>query len=421
MSASDERARVEYLLRLGDSDLILGQRLIAWIGHAPVLEEELALGNVALDLIGQARLWLSYAAEREGAGRDEDALAYFRQAHEFRNVLLVERPNDDFAVTMARQFFYDVWHLELLRALAGSNDERIAAIAAKGAREVEYHAERSRDWVVRLGDGTAESRARMQRAVDALWPYTGELFAPDAVDAEAARARLGHRPRGAARALARRGGRRADRGDADRAARRRLDAVRRQDRPPQRGPRLSPGRDAVGAPLRPGSDVVNAAYDPAASAHDDVAAVWQWLADVPDPEIPVLSVVDLGIVREVALARLGRRAGAARRDLADLLRLPGDRGDPARHRARRCARTGSRTCGSRCSSRRPGRRTGSPPPARRSCARTASRRPRRPSAIACPRCAAGDVQLVSRFGSTPCKALYRCNACREPFDHFKCH
>jgi 1,2-phenylacetyl-CoA epoxidase catalytic subunit len=139
-----DRARVEYLLRLGDSDLILGQRLTAWIGHAPVLEEELAIGNVALDLIGQSRLWLSYAAEREGAGRDEDELAYFRQPHEFRNLLLVERPNDDFAHTMTRQYFYDAWHLGLLRALAGSGDERIAAIAAKGAREVAYHVERPR-------------------------------------------------------------------------------------------------------------------------------------------------------------------------------------------------------------------------------------------------------------------------------------
>lgn len=192
--SADERARVEYLLRLGDSDLVLGQRLIAWIGHAPVLEEELALGNVALDLIGQARHWLSYAGEREGKGRDEDALAYFRQAHEFRNVLLAERPNDDFAVTMTRQFFYDVWHLELLRALSASNDERIAGIAAKAAREVAYHAERSREWVVRLGDGTAESHARMRRAVDLLWPYTGELFAPDAVDEAGARAGWGCNP-----------------------------------------------------------------------------------------------------------------------------------------------------------------------------------------------------------------------------------
>lgn len=192
--ASDERARVEYLLRLGDSDLVLGQRLIAWIGHAPVLEEELALGNVALDLIGQARHWLSYAGEREGKGRDEDALAYFRQAHEFRNVLLAERPNDDFAVTMTRQFFYDVWHLGLLRALSASADERIAGIAAKGAREVSYHVERSREWVVRLGDGTDESNRRMRRAVDLLWPYTGELFAPDAVDEAGARAGWGCDP-----------------------------------------------------------------------------------------------------------------------------------------------------------------------------------------------------------------------------------
>jgi len=116
----DSPALFLYTLRLADNALILGHRLSEWIGHAPLLEEELALGNVALDLIGQARLWLSYAGEREGVGRDEDALAYFRQAHEFRNVLLAERPNDDFAVTMTRQYFYDVWHLALLRALGWS-------------------------------------------------------------------------------------------------------------------------------------------------------------------------------------------------------------------------------------------------------------------------------------------------------------
>ncbi len=173
-------------MRLGDNALVLGQRVSAWTGHAPVIEEDLALTNVALDLIGQARLWLSYAAEREGLGRDEDRLAYFRDSNEFRNVLLVERPNGSYADTTARQFLFDAWHLELLRALAGSRDERIAAIAQKAEREVSYHVRRSGDWVVRLGDGTLTSRTRMQAALDDLWPYTGELFRSDRVERDLA-------------------------------------------------------------------------------------------------------------------------------------------------------------------------------------------------------------------------------------------
>lgn len=178
----DGDALVEYLLRLGDNALILGQRLSEWTGHGPIVEEELATVNVALDLIGEARLWLSYAGEVENKGRDQDALAFFRDSGEFRNVLLVEQPNGSFADTLARQFLFDAWHFELLRSLSGSADERVAAIAAKTVREVEYHLQRSGDWIVRLGDGTAESRCRMQAAVGELWPFTGELFASDAVD-----------------------------------------------------------------------------------------------------------------------------------------------------------------------------------------------------------------------------------------------
>lgn len=177
-------ALFEFVVRLGDNALVLGQRLSEWTGHGPVLEEDLALTNVALDLIGQARLWLQYAAEAEGRGRSEDDLAYFRDAHQFRNVLLVEQLNGDYARTTVRQFLFDVWHRELLKALAASRDSRISAIAQKAAREVEYHLQRSADWVIRLGDGTEESHARTQRALDELWPFTGELFRSDAVDAE---------------------------------------------------------------------------------------------------------------------------------------------------------------------------------------------------------------------------------------------
>ena len=181
-----EEQRFDYLLRLGDSPLILAQRLGEWVGHGPVLEEDIAQTNVGLDLLGQARLWLSCAGEVEGGfappGRDEDQLAFLRASGEFRNLLIVEQPNGNFADTTARQFLFDAWHLLLLRALTGSKDPRIAAIAAKGAKEAAYHVERSGDWVIRLGDGTDESHAKMQAAIDGLWMYTGEMFTPDATE-----------------------------------------------------------------------------------------------------------------------------------------------------------------------------------------------------------------------------------------------
>ncbi|MCD0505418.1 1,2-phenylacetyl-CoA epoxidase subunit PaaC [Bordetella petrii] len=181
----------EYLLRLGDTSLILSQRLSEWCGHGPALEEDLALTNTALDLLGQARMWLTLAGEVEGAGRDEDALAYFRHAPEFRNAVLVERPNGHYGNTLARQFFFDVWHYFLLQRLTQSSDERVAAIAAKSLKEVTYHVRRSSDLVVRLGDGSQESHARMQDAIDDAWRYTGELFADDDVDRDMAARGIG--------------------------------------------------------------------------------------------------------------------------------------------------------------------------------------------------------------------------------------
>ncbi|MGH7070853.1 MAG: 1,2-phenylacetyl-CoA epoxidase subunit PaaC [Acetobacteraceae bacterium] len=172
----------EYLLRLGDNCLILGHRVSEWCGHGPVLEEDLALANVALDLIGQARLWLSLAGDAESAGRDADKLAYLRDAREFRNLLLVEQKNGDFAMTIGRQFLFDAWHHLLLGELRRCTEAQIAEIADKAIKEVTYHLERSGDWVIRLGDGTEESRRRMQKAIDLLWPYTGEMFEMDEVD-----------------------------------------------------------------------------------------------------------------------------------------------------------------------------------------------------------------------------------------------
>lgn len=171
-----------YTLRLADNALILGHRLSEWTGHAPMLEEDLALANMGLDLIGQARSFYSYAGQVEGRGRDEDALAYLREAHDYRNVLLVEQPNGDFAQTMARQLIYAAFAHPFFIALARSSDPTLAAIAAKAEKEMAYHLRHSGEWAIRLGDGTAESHGRMQAAIDEMWPYIGELFETDAVD-----------------------------------------------------------------------------------------------------------------------------------------------------------------------------------------------------------------------------------------------
>jgi ring-1,2-phenylacetyl-CoA epoxidase subunit PaaC len=188
---SSTDARFRYLLRLADTSLILGQRLGEWVGHAPALEEDLALANIALDLIGQARLLLGYAGEIEGCGRDEDALAFLRDAPQFCNVSLAEQPNGDFGHTIVRQWLLDAWQLELYEALSGSSDARLAEIAAKAVKETRYHLRFSSGWVVRLGDGTAASRARVQAALEALWRFTDELLTPDELDEQMAAAGIG--------------------------------------------------------------------------------------------------------------------------------------------------------------------------------------------------------------------------------------
>jgi len=175
-----------YVLRLGDTSLVLGQRLGEWIGHAPALEEDLGLANLALDLVGQARLLLTYAGEVEGKGRDEDALAFFRDAPQFMNLTLAEQPNGDFAQTMTRQVLLDAWQLEIYEALAGSADTRLAAIAAKAVKESRYHFRFSSGWLIRLGDGTEESHRRAQYALDGLWRFTDELFTADELDEQMA-------------------------------------------------------------------------------------------------------------------------------------------------------------------------------------------------------------------------------------------
>jgi ring-1,2-phenylacetyl-CoA epoxidase subunit PaaC len=190
-SGVSDNPAFEYILRLGDDRLVLGHRLSEWCGHAPILEEDIALANTALDLIGQASALLTLAGDLEGKGRDGDALAYFRDAIEFRNTQLVELPNGDFAVTILRQFLFDAWDVLLLERLTASSNPTLAGIAAKALKEAKYHLRHSAEWVRMLGDGTAESHGRAQRALDELWPYTGDLFLVDAIDREAIAAGLG--------------------------------------------------------------------------------------------------------------------------------------------------------------------------------------------------------------------------------------
>lgn len=179
---------VTYLLRLADDNVILSQRLGEYISRAPDLEEDLAVANIALDHIGVAQHLYTYAGEVEGNGRGEDDFAFGRTERQFTNALLVEQPHDGFGDLMARQFFFDAYQVELWAALARSSDERLAGIAAKALKEARYHLRHSSSWLVRLGDGTERSHRRMQRSVDALWRFTGELFEADVIDRDLAAA-----------------------------------------------------------------------------------------------------------------------------------------------------------------------------------------------------------------------------------------
>lgn len=182
-SGNAARPIVEYLLRLGDDRLVLGHRLSQWCGHGPILEEDIAMANFALDFVGQSAALLKLAGELEGAGRDEDALAYWRDEFEFRNCQLVELPIGDFAFTIVRQYLFDEFDTLLMPKLAASAHETLRGIASKAAKEAAYHVRHTREWLVRLGDGTAESHDRVQRALNELWPFAGELFGADDVDA----------------------------------------------------------------------------------------------------------------------------------------------------------------------------------------------------------------------------------------------
>ena len=178
------QAQVEFVLRVADDSLILGHRLSEWCGHGPILEEDIAMTNIALDLIGQATTLLNHAAALQGKGKTGDDLAFLRFDREYRNLLLVEQPNGDFGMTMMRQFLFDAYRALLFERLQTSSDEMISAIAEKSLKETKYHLKHSSEWVIRLGDGTEESHDRVQESLNTLWRYTDELFYADAVEEE---------------------------------------------------------------------------------------------------------------------------------------------------------------------------------------------------------------------------------------------
>ena len=184
-------ATLEYTLRLADDSLILGHRLTEWTSHGPFLEEDIAMSNVALDYLGRARMYYGYASELSDDGKTEDDFAFLRDEREFRNLLINELPRGDFAFSTVRQLFIDVFNSLYLPMLMQSKDETLAAIAAKGIKETKYHMRRSRDWTLRLGDGTEESHQRMQKAIDSLWGYTHELFELDELEQQLAEQGVG--------------------------------------------------------------------------------------------------------------------------------------------------------------------------------------------------------------------------------------
>ena len=344
-----ETPLVLYTLRRADDALILGHRLSEWCGHAPMLEEDMALANMGLDLLGQARELYSYAAEVEGKGNDEDKFAYLRDVRQYRNLLLLEQPNGDFARTMVRQFFYAAFADLYWRAMMGSSDATLAAIAAKSEKESAYHLRHSSEWMVRLGDGTEESHRRAQSAIDDLWAFTGEMFARRRRRARPDRCRHRDRSRDAAPAMAEDGHRRRERGDVG-AAKERLDAAGRPQRPAQRASRPSPQRIAIDAADISGGDMVDRRPQRRRSAP---ARLGRRRARRRSRN----SGADHRRSRRAARRR-GPRRPCRGRDHADLFRLSRDEHDRARNRIgagarRHCAARKSAPC---C--RRPGPRTG---------------------------------------------------------------
>jgi len=191
MILMNKASLIDYILHLADNSLIMGHRLSEWTGHGPILEQDIAISNIALDLIGQSRNFYQYAAQIKGDGSTEDSLAYFRDAHEFKNFLLTELPNGDWAKTILKLFFFSTYQYYLYQKLIGSSDKQLSAIAEKSLKEVTYHVRWSSEWVIRLGDGTEESKRRIENALEELWSYTGEMFIPVDYEVEAVKNKIG--------------------------------------------------------------------------------------------------------------------------------------------------------------------------------------------------------------------------------------
>ena len=326
-------------LALGDDALVLAQRLGEWAGDAPVLEEDVALTNIALDLLGQARTLLSLVG-------DEDELAYLREEHGFRNVQLVEQPNGDFADTIARQLYFSVYQELLYAALAAAEDDALAPLAAKAVKEVAYHRDHAEQWTLRLGDGTQESHRRMQRRLDGLWRYTGELFEPlEGLGVDLPALREPWLERVTAVSWAGHAGDTAGPGP---------DAVVGRGGPAgraHRAVRTAAGRDAVPAPRAPGGVMVTADPQTMTPLEEELLRL---AGAVPDPELPVISLAELGVLRGVRVT--GPRPGGGRAD-PDLDRAAPRSTPWPRTSPRCCARTAWPR--SRCApcSPRPGRPT----------------------------------------------------------------
>jgi len=379
----------------------------------------MALSNTALDLLGQARELYSYAAKIEGRGNDEDKFAYLRDVRQYRNLLLVEQPNGDFGRTIVRQFFYSAFADLYWRAMMKSADATLAAIAARSEKESAYHLRHSSEWMVRLGDGTEESHRRTQAAIDDLWAFTGEMFCRRG-RARPDRCAYCHRSGGLEAAMAQDGFRRRRRGGAG-VAGERLDAAGRPRRPAQRTSRPSSQRTAIHAAHVPGGDMVTVAD----SALDLRQRAWNAVASVVDPEIPVLTIADLGVLREVTVrdgdvevAITPTYSGCPAMNMIALeIELALEREGFRRPKIRTVLSPAWTTDWMSEDGRRKLREYGIAPPLPSSSRRALFG----VQEVACPQCGSKDTELISEFGSTSCKALWRCKSCREPFEYFKCH
>lgn len=409
-----------YTLRLGDNCLVLSQRLGEWCGHAPELEIDLALANIGLDLLGQARNFLSYAAELAGEG-DEDTLAFTRDERQFSNLLLVEQPNGNFADTIARQYFIDAWHVALFTRLMESRDPQLAAISAKAIKEARYHLRFSRGWLERLGNGTDVSGQTMQQAINKLWRFTAELFDADEIDIALSEEGIAVDPRTLRAAW-----------EAEVFAGINEATLNvPQEQAYRTGGKKGlhtwthAGRNAVSPACLARSAMVTEEMGMqrlATIAPPQVHEIWALLSQIPDPEIPVLTITDLGMVRNVTQMGEGWVIGFT----------PTYSGCPATEHLIGAIREAMTTQGftpvqvvlqldpawttdwMTPDARERLRQYGISPPAGHSC------HAHLPPEVRCPRCASVHTTLISEFGSTACKALYRCDSCREPFDYFKC-